>query len=1620
MIFAVNLPSIETISMKLAASGSFSVSYTRWATLLFFFFSPFILKAQAPVANFTANTVNGCTPLIVTFTDQSTGTPTFWLWDLGNGVTSTAQNPSTFYTLPGTYTIRLTATNASGSNTITRTNYITVNVPPTVNFSSDVNSGCFPLRVQFTDISAPGFGNITSWRWAFGNGDTSTLQNPSYTYNTSGSYLVSLTVTNSAGCTQTLVRSNYIIVSNGVTADFSISPPLNCSPPETISFTNLTVGPATLSYQWDFGDGSPVSTAAAPSHLYTGTGPYTVRLIAASTQGCVDTIVKQNSIQLNSFQPGIASVDTACSNTTISFQNTSNPLPAGSFWDFGNGNTSIDTNPVTSYAVAGNYIVRLINQYGSCNDTITRNITILPRPVAGFASGSTISCRAPHTVNFNNQTTGAISYIWDFGDGNTSTNNNPTHTYTSTGNYTVTLIALNSSGCTDTITRTNYIRIQNPVLNPVFSTVSGCAPLTVNMQANSSSVDNIVSWFWDFGNGNTSTLQNPTFTFDSGSYSIKLRIVTTQGCTDSTRFDSIRVGVPPVAAFSAVPNPACAFQQIQFTDLSTGNPDRWYWEFRDGGNSANQNPAYSFDDTTGIFRVLLIAYNNLCADSAEIDVEILPPVARFTYNVQCTVNKRAVNFINQSSASATATFAWNFGDGSPVSTAGNPTHTYTALGTYTVSLTVTDGACSNTINYVVRIVDELADFTTSAQNACKNELINFTGTGYNPSNVSDYYWNFGDSFTANTANAQHNYTNAGIYTVLFAITDINGCRDTVQKTNYIRINGPTAAFTIQQQQICLNNDVTLTNNSLTDGTNAITSAVWQMGNGNSSNSLSSPFLYRYADTGVYTIQLIVTDAAGCIDSVTSPLAVSVIQPFAAFLSDTLSCPGAQIQFSNQTTGGTALKTYQWYFGDGSPVAATTNPTHSFAGTGVYNVSLIVNEPIGCTDTVNRTIIVSEPIASFTVNDSISICQPFQAQFTNNSSFGSYYHWDFGDGTPTSSIPDPTHLYAQPGTYIVRLITFSPGNCSDTTYRTVRVAAATGTLTYQPLAGCNPLTATLQVRTNAPLEYTWDFGDGNTLVSTDSNQIHTYGAGLFVPRVIIRDRLGCVGIIEMTDTIRAYGSNPNFGIDTGFFCNSGTVQFIDSTYSSDQILSYLWNFGDGNSSSSLAAPSHTYTSPGLFNVSLTVATLNGCVNTITKQALVRVVATPSIAIIGDSSFCLPANIQLQAQWLNPDTSVLRWQWNIDGTIYNTQTLPNIISLVSDTITARLIAVNGSGCADTAYNNIIVHPPPPVFAGNDTTICVNTSAILTATGAQTYVWNSSPSLSCTNCTSTTANPVTDTQYYVTGTSQYGCNNIDSVIVRVKHPFTISVNANDTICVGESLQLLASGAENYSWTPPTGLSNAALANPLASPLTTTTYTVTGFDSSNCFTDVAQVTVFVYNYPTVSAGNDTVIIGGTSAQLLAIGSSDVTSYQWAPASSLNCSTCTNPVATPSGNTTYRVTASNIAGCSVFDEVTVLVGCLAGRIYIPNAFTPNNDGRNDRFYVIGNGVEQIRRIVVFDRWGKELYSKKNIPGNNALYGWDGSFNGYEQPPGVYAYIAEIVCGDGGLFKLQGTITLIR
>jgi len=1340
------------------------------ASLLFFSFSS--VSAQAPVANFTGNPLAGCSPVIINFQDLSTGNPTSWSWNFGNGNTSVLQNPTASYFTPGAYTISLTVTNANGSNTLTRTQYINVYEPPTVDFSGSPLSGCFPLRVQFTDMSQPGLGNTNvSWFWDFGNGTTSTLQNPMATFVTTGNFTITLRVTNDKGCTRTISRPNYITATTGVVAGFTHTQATVCSAPATIDFTNTSTGPPTLSYVWDFGDGSPFSGVTNPTHTYLVNGTFIATLITTSTAGCVDTF-RSNPIVIGGFVTDFNSPASVCINEAATFTNTSTPVPISSFWTFGDGGTANTINATYSYAAPGTYNVWLYNTYSSCIDSIPHTITVNPRPVSDFSAPITSRCEPPLTVNFQDLSTGTpLSWQWDFGDGNTSTLQNPSHTYTSYGSFTVTLITTNGFGCTDTIVRTNYIDIRRASISIPLFPLRGCIPYSISPVPVISSVDAVTSYNWDFGDGGTSTLPNPTYTYIAqGTYTVRLIITTSTGCTDTLIIpNAVRVGSKPVADFSAAPIPVCGTQPVYFTNLTVPS-DEWLWDFGDGGSSTLQNPQHSYSDT-GYFSIRLIATNNGCPDTLIRTnyVRVLPPIARFTPVPNCT-NRLEFSFTDQSIAPLT--WEWNFGDGSPVSTIQNPTHIFPSYGNFTIQLIVTNGGCADTIQQTIRTVDESPDFNANILSACKIATIDFTATNVIAANIASYFWDFGDGSTISTTSLviNHIYLNSGTYTVTLTTTDINGCIDVVTKNNYIRINGSIANFSATNASGCTGLNTTFNDLSTTDGVNAITNWQWDFGDGTIQNFSAPPFQHTYNTVGSFTVKLIITDAAGCMDSLSISNQVNTSNPIPDFVTaNTLTCPNATVTFTNTTTP-TGLAS-EWDFGDGG-TSTIYSPTYIYTASGLYTVRLRVQDIYGCADSIIKTsyVRVDVPVADFIRSDSASSCTPFEVQFTNTSTYFTSVLWNFGPGEGTSNLSNPVHFYNLPGIYPVKLLITSPGGCLDSIIKNIYVYDTVGSvLNYTPTAGCSPFPASFNIVNSGPVNsYFWDFGDGNTAITTTPTINHTYtNFGNFVPKVILEDPSGCLILLQGVDTFYITGAKADFGFDSLVFCDIGFVNFSDSTTFNDPIVSYSWDFGDGGTSA-LQNPSHQYSSPGLYTVQLAVQTQLGCTDTLTRPNLVKVVQRPLIDIAGDSVVCVNSSLLHAGIFLQPDTSIVTWQWNFPNG--NTSILQNPSSqtyTTAGTFSITAIATNSTGCRDTTQQTVYINPLPVVNMPGQLTVQNGFPVTLPATYSPntiSWIWSPATGLSCANCPTPDIGPKFSTFYQVYFTDDNGCSNIGQLQVTV----------------------------------------------------------------------------------------------------------------------------------------------------------------------------------------------------------------------------------------------------------------
>ncbi|MEI9942759.1 MAG: PKD domain-containing protein [Chitinophagaceae bacterium] len=1429
---------------------------------------------QTPSANFTASPLAGCSPLIVNFQDLSTGSPTAWSWDFGNGNTSILQNPSTTYFVPGNYTVRLTVTNANGSNTLTRSQYITVYDLPVINFSASNQSGCFPLPVQFTDLSTGGAGNTNvSWQWDFGNGVTSTLQNPFITYTIAGNYSITLRVTNDKGCTKVISRPNFIVVTPGVTTGFNFNQPSVCASPADINFTNTSTGPPTLSYLWDFGDGN-TSTVQNPLHTYLTNGTYTVTLVTRSSGGCQDTT--RHPVSIGGFVTSFTNPATICAEQPASFTNTSVPVPTSALWVFGDGNTSTQINPSYAYTTPGTYTIRLYNTYTNCIDSTTGTITVHPLPAANFTAPVTARCEPPFTVNFQDISSGAVSWQWNFGDGNISTLQHPSHTYTNYGSYNVSLIVTNTNGCTDTIIQPNFIRVQRAVIAIPSLPIRGCIPFTISPVANITAIDAITSYSWDFGDGGTSNISNPTHTYNTqGTYTIKLLITTSTGCSDSLIIvNAVRAGTNPIPDFSASPIPVCAYQPVQFTDLSTSAAtppiDEWLWNFGDGSTSTLQNPQHIYTDT-GYFTITLTATNNGCPATITKTnyIQVLPPIARFTFAIADCGNRALFQFTDQSIGPIT-TYDWDFGDGSPHSFAQNPLHSFPALGTYSVILTVTNGSCSHSITNQINIVDQAPNFTASSIPICRGNILTLTPSNFDPALTTSLLWDFGNGIQTTTAATAVNYLYpaSGTYTIRLIATDVNGCRDTITRTNYIRVNGPLANFSATNTAGCTGL-VTLFNDlSATDGVNNIVRWQWNFGDGNTQTFTSPPFQHTYNTAGTFSVKLVVTDASGCSDSLSIQDIVTATDPVPDFVSpDTLSCPNAIVTFIN-TSVATGF-TSSWDFGDGN-TSTITSPVHNYANTGNYTVKLFITDAYGCIDSVIKTnyIRISEPNAGFTVNDSISSCLPFEVQFTDTSSYYTSLIWSFGDGA-TSTQQNPSHYFSAHGIYRVKLLITSRGGCQDSAFVNITVNDTTGsTITYTPLAGCNPLLVNLTTSTSAIIDsYFWDFGDGTTITSTSPTISHLYNSfGDFIPKVIMLDPSGCLIPLTGLNTIQIQGSVPDFGFSDSLLCDSGYVAFSDSTTFNDPITNWQWNFGDGNTSI-LQNPVHYYNTPGIFDVTLSTTTQSGCQNSITIPAAVKVVLRPLIDIAGNISVCIYDSLLHSGIFLRPDTSVVTWQWVFpNGNTSTLQNPPYQTYSVSGSFPIIAMSMNSSGCRDTTTQLITVNPLP----------------------------------------------------------------------------TVTMPGQMTIQAG----------------------------------------------------FPQIIPAVY-----SAG--------------------VNSWLWSPAPGLSCTDCPQPIAGPKFNTDYFVYFINANGCKNLDTIQITVICKEGNLYIPNTFSPNNDGSNDRFYPRGKGLHSVKSMQIYNRWGEIVFENKGFQVNDILQGWDGTYKGKKPQADVYIYQIEIYCDNGDLIKLSGNIALI-
>lgn len=821
-----------------------------------------------PTADFTTGSVCDGSP--VSFTDQSAisqGTITDWLWDFGDSQTSDQQNPTHTYSTANTYNVTLTVTTNSGCQASV-TNPVTVNPNPVADF--DFNNSCVNVAVNFTDASTISSGTIQSWDWDFGNGSSSTQQNPTKTYSAANSYTVSLTVTSDQGCTDNI--SQTVTVSPNPIVGFTAT--TECEGTATVFTDNSSVNPGSITnWDWDFGD-SQSSTQQNPTHTYSAANTYTVSLSVTSSDGC--TSLSNQAVFVEPTPVADFSAPDVCLGTSTSFTNLSN-VSSGTItdylWDFDdNGATSDVLSPTHVFSAEGVHNVTLtVTSSSGCTHSVTNAVTVFPNPIADFEVQDV--CETETSV-FTDQSaingSSINSWAWDFGDNQSSNQQNPTHTYATPNTYNVTLTVITTDNCQHDTTISTTVD-PNPIADFTVADVCESFPNSFN----DASTGAINTWAWDFGDSQSSNQQSPSHTYATpNTYTVGLIVATGAGCADTT---SNTVTVFPGATANFVATTECEGVGTEFTDQSVpsqgGTIANWQWDFGvSGGTSSQQNPTYTYANYGEYTVTLTVTTANNCTSESTTQVTVHPvPQVSFS-GVDVCLNE-VTNFINTSGISdgQIADWAWSFGD-SQASTDFEPSNTYAAAGDYTVQLIATsDNGCKDTATQTVTVYPlPQVNFSNDPVGGCVPIDINFTdaSTILSGSLVS-WNWSASGSGQSGNQNPSFTYTSPGVYDVTLTVTSDQGCVSSQTAADKVTIWPlPSADFLHEP----VSPDIIYPEFEFEDI--SLDAEVWEWDFGDhSTGSTEQDPVHLYPDTGAYEVTLIVFNEFGCSDTIIKEVTV---------------------------------------------------------------------------------------------------------------------------------------------------------------------------------------------------------------------------------------------------------------------------------------------------------------------------------------------------------------------------------------------------------------------------------------------------------------------------------------------------------------------------------------------------------------------------------------------------------------------------------------------------------------------------------------------------------------------------------------------------------------------------
>jgi PKD repeat protein len=1030
------------------------------------------------------------------------------------------------------------------------------------------------------------------------------------------------------------------------------------------------------------GDGSPILTDLEVTYTFASEGQQVVSLTATNdTAGCTvtstDTIyisVPEADFEINNAE--------GCQPLVVSFEDLSQDAVSYS-WDFGDGLSAGGPSPTHVYEEIGSYDVTfIVTDASGCKDTLSiPNAITVTGTTANFLITDAVGCDSL-AVTFEDlsDSLGTIStWLWDFGDGQNSSNSNPIHVYENPGLYDVTLTVLDTGTCENSISYTGLVEYI-PYPDPSFSIslAEGCLGDSISLT--NTSTGNAVEYEWDFGNGQNSTEFEPMLSYETeGYFDINLTAINERGCESNIIIDSAVAILHPVANFSAFPTFAfCPPLIVGLTDLSLGNVVEWEWDFGDQSSSTLQDPSHIYN-VSGSFDVSLIVWNDFgCPDTLSENELVLLAGPSGDFNIYPEAEGcPPFDLTYVSNATGATTYTWDFGDGY-LGLGDSVIHTYDQIGTYIPSLILEDdNGCVFTYQTTDTIsVNPLSVDAGMDTIICQNDSIQLIATG-----GEVYSWFPIDGL--NNPNSDTVFASPEITTTYIVSASLGQCNNTDSVTIFVN---PTPQISIQTNEVCLGDTTFLTSSNSSVLPDSIIAWVWEFGDSQAStNQLPNGIIYSAADT--FLVSLDMETNSGCSANGIG-LAIVNPSPIADFsFNDTCLFLTTSLEDLTQVDNGTVTN-WSWNLGNGSS-STLQNPSLVYLQDSIYNVTLVATASGGCTDTVTRQVeVFSLPAAEiFVENVCLNETSIFLDSSTVNSGSISEWEWDFGDSN-TSTIQNPGHIYDTTGTYAVSLILTTDNGCQDaTTIATTVYALPKSLFTLSAQNSCvKPANIDMINNSSGADIFFWNLGNGATETTLNTNAIYD-SVGTFPIELLVTSEFGCQDSSEQL--FEVYPSPiAEFSVEVTDGCPPLTIQFTNSSANANE---FSWDFGNGEYSTGLE-PLAVYDTAGSYTIQMAVIGEGGCTDTLTLTDLITTFQNPT-ALFEYNPIVTSDSIEGLVQFYNNsiDYSSLWWDFGDENTSAENNPIHQYDFHGSKFV--RLGVMNENGCVDTLNQYIFIE-----FFGN----------------------------------------------------------------------------------------------------------------------------------------------------------------------------------------------------------------------------------------------------------------------------------------------------------------------------------